>query len=276
MRIRTIKPEFWQHEILAQLPEFTRLLAIGLLNYADDEGYFYASPQAIRGAVFPFLDDSRRIHGALTELSSVGYIVLGKSADGRAVGRVAKFEKHQVINRPRASVIGPFEPENTESVNNHGGFTDESVNNNGAVTPGMEGNGTGNGTGNREHEYAKVSIPGLEVEETEKPYQETDPIKLRLLKLYNRRTNKPMPPDELKAMRKADIQEEDLSAVEAYYADPHKEWNGGNFRRRDLITLLNNWQQEVDRATAWKAAGPIKIVKSEAEKRNAVRNLMAP
>lgn len=143
MRIRTIKPEFWQHEILAQMPEFTRLLAIGLLNYADDEGYFYAAHQAIRGAVFPFMDDSMRIHGALMELSNIGYVELGKSADGRSVGRVVNFEKHQVISRPRPSAIGPFEPENTHSMNNHGAIMESSVNTHGVLSAGKERKGSG-------------------------------------------------------------------------------------------------------------------------------------
>lgn len=61
MRIRTLKPEFWAHETLSRLPHFTRLMAIGLLNLADDEGYFYANPILIRAALFPFVDDSGTI-----------------------------------------------------------------------------------------------------------------------------------------------------------------------------------------------------------------------
>ncbi len=42
-RIRTIKPEFWSDEKLATVSEATLLVAIGLLNLADDEGYFNAT-----------------------------------------------------------------------------------------------------------------------------------------------------------------------------------------------------------------------------------------
>ena len=151
MRIRTIKPEFWQHEILAQLPEFTRLLAIGLLNYADDEGYFYASPQSIRGAVFPFLDDSGRITVALRELSNVGYIELGKCPDGRAVGRVAKFRRHQVINKPAPTKIGPFSVQNEDCSNTTVGLPESSGSDTVGLPPGMEqGKEVEQGTGNRE------------------------------------------------------------------------------------------------------------------------------
>ncbi|HBS0572930.1 TPA: DnaT-like ssDNA-binding domain-containing protein, partial [Klebsiella pneumoniae] len=46
-RIRTIKPEFWTDEDMAEVSEPACLLAIGLLNYADDEGYFNANPKLI-------------------------------------------------------------------------------------------------------------------------------------------------------------------------------------------------------------------------------------
>ena len=42
MRIRTLKPEFWSHPVISRQSDAAKLLAIGLLNYADDEGYFYA------------------------------------------------------------------------------------------------------------------------------------------------------------------------------------------------------------------------------------------
>lgn len=57
-RIRTIKPEFWTDEDMAEVSEPACLLAIGLLNYADDEGYFNANPKLIKAAVFPIREPS--------------------------------------------------------------------------------------------------------------------------------------------------------------------------------------------------------------------------
>jgi len=105
MRIRTIKPEFWMHEGLCQCSEFTRLLAIALLNWADDEGYFLANPILIRGQVFPFLDDSKIIPRSLQDLSRVGWIDLGKDEQGRDVGRIANFLKHQRVDKAKPSQI---------------------------------------------------------------------------------------------------------------------------------------------------------------------------
>ncbi|SWD82810.1 primosomal protein I [Klebsiella pneumoniae] len=59
-RIRTIKPEFWTDEDMAEVSEPACLLAIGLLNYADDEGYFNANPKLIKAAVFPIREPSVR------------------------------------------------------------------------------------------------------------------------------------------------------------------------------------------------------------------------
>ena len=105
MRIRTIKPEFWMHEGIASCSEFARLLAIALLNWSDDEGYFMANPILIRGQVFPFLDDSKIIPRSLQDLSRVGWICLGKDDQGRDVGMVKNFTKHQRVDKPKPSSI---------------------------------------------------------------------------------------------------------------------------------------------------------------------------
>ena len=76
MRIRTIKPEFWQNKPLASLPAFSRLVAVALLNWADDDGWFKAEPALIRGALFPFETDSDIITGALRDLSGIGFIAV--------------------------------------------------------------------------------------------------------------------------------------------------------------------------------------------------------
>jgi hypothetical protein len=105
MRIRSIKPEFWTNEKMARRSEFARLLAIALLNLADDEGYFWANPILIRGAVFPFLEDSERIRGALVELSIDGYLRLGVDSEGREIGKIVRFLDHQKIDKPSTSRI---------------------------------------------------------------------------------------------------------------------------------------------------------------------------
>lgn len=113
MRIRTLKPDFWKHQIMAQQRPEVRLLAIGLLNLADDEGYFMAHPALIRGDLMPFLDKPGPIQQMLNELEAIGYLSLSRLDDGRDIGHITNFKKHQVVNKPARSKIKVLLPEHS-------------------------------------------------------------------------------------------------------------------------------------------------------------------
>lgn len=104
-RIRTIKPEFWTDEDLSEVSEAACLLAIGLLNYADDEGYFNANPKLVKATIFPIREQSGSIPVLMQELSSAGYISLFSAQDGKIFGLVNNFARHQVINKAKKSII---------------------------------------------------------------------------------------------------------------------------------------------------------------------------
>lgn len=104
-RIRTIKPEFWRDELLAGVTSEAALLAIGLLNHCDDEGYFNANPKLVESDVFPLRTLTNPTPSLLLELSRIGYIEVFSGSDGKTYGKVANFEKHQVINKKTASKI---------------------------------------------------------------------------------------------------------------------------------------------------------------------------
>ncbi|WP_336709718.1 MULTISPECIES: DnaT-like ssDNA-binding domain-containing protein [unclassified Cedecea] len=104
-RIRTIKPEFWTDEDMAEVSEAACLLAIGLLNYADDEGYFNANPKLIKAAVFPIRETCSPITVLIRELSNHGYLSMFSTQDGKHFGLINNFAKHQVINKPKDSKI---------------------------------------------------------------------------------------------------------------------------------------------------------------------------
>jgi hypothetical protein len=105
MRIRTIKPDFWKHETMCRQPAEVRLLALALLNYADDEGYFQAHPALIRGELMPFEESTRKIPKLLEALQAIGYLTLECAADGREIGHITNFLKHQRIDKPKRSKI---------------------------------------------------------------------------------------------------------------------------------------------------------------------------
>ena len=151
MRIRTVKPDFWTHPVSGRWRGELQAFAISLLNAADDEGYFYADPVAVRSAVRPFDEDSTNVRRLLVELSSQEWIEVRNHPRRGAVGRVRNFDKHQRIDRPKPSEIGPYFNESSvdsgdcefddESTTSRRSIDDESL---------LEGKGTGNREGNRE------------------------------------------------------------------------------------------------------------------------------
>nr|WP_253283044.1 DnaT-like ssDNA-binding domain-containing protein [Cedecea davisae] len=90
---------------MAEVSEAACLLAIGLLNYADDEGYFNANPKLIKAAVFPIRETYSPITVLLRELSNHGYLSMFSTQDGKHFGLINNFAKHQVINKPKDSKI---------------------------------------------------------------------------------------------------------------------------------------------------------------------------
>lgn len=125
-RIRTVKPEFWKHEELSALPESVHMLAAALLNYADDEGYFNANDKLVKAECCPLREPSVSIHDALTALSNVGYLKLGKAPDGKRYGWVVNFDTHQRVNRKTDSKIKKLNIVWEDSLSTHTQLTEPS------------------------------------------------------------------------------------------------------------------------------------------------------
>jgi len=117
MRIRTVKPEFWSHAIMGRLQERTQLLALALLNHADDHGYFHADPAIVRGSCAPFREDLATIREDLARLSAVGWVDLREHPSQGQIGHVVNWTKHQKVDHPKPSKIeGYFIRENLAKV----------------------------------------------------------------------------------------------------------------------------------------------------------------
>lgn len=108
MRIRTVKPEFWTHPVFSRLDDSARLMAIGLLNLADDEGVFVAHPTIVRNALRAFDEDSTKTREVLDTLSKVGWIEIRYHPEQGPVGKVVNFTKHQRIDRPSPSKLQTY------------------------------------------------------------------------------------------------------------------------------------------------------------------------
>lgn len=93
---------------MGRLDDAAKCLAIALLNYADDEGYFLADPILVRNACRPFDEDSRNATVRLRELSSAGWIEVREAKEMGFVGRIVNFRSHQSINHPRPSPLKKY------------------------------------------------------------------------------------------------------------------------------------------------------------------------
>lgn len=170
-RIRTIKPEFWQNEDLSTLSLHARLLAIALLNFSDDEGYFLANPSLVRAACFPFDEDSRNVHGSLQELSMIGYVSV-KNVSGKLIGKVCKFLDHQRIEKAQKSKLSPLfleqpidenqekHTKKSDSVTNPGTITEDSRKGHGLEWKGKEQGMERNGEGEEAENPLSLSLHG--------------------------------------------------------------------------------------------------------------------
>ena len=108
MRIRTIKPEFWQSESLSRVSRESRLLFIGLFSACDDSGKTRAASRFLASLLFPYDDDApKAIEGWLAELEAEGcirrYVV-----EGNTYLEIPKWREHQKIDKPSTSKLPPF------------------------------------------------------------------------------------------------------------------------------------------------------------------------
>lgn len=91
--------------------------------------------------------------------------------------------------------------------------------------------------------------------ETQKKRIKSDqsyPMTIRIGSWFGRRATTNWSIYEVNALQELGaIDDEDLNVIEDYYLN-FRVLNGFDPRRRDLTTLLNNWNGELDRARQWK------------------------
>lgn len=106
-RIRSIKPSFWTDHDVAGLRRDARLMALGLISHADDDGRFIATATAIGGNVFPRDEiPPTTIRKWRDEIAKAGLIEL-YTVDGCEYGWFPKWLKHQKVYKPYPSTLPP-------------------------------------------------------------------------------------------------------------------------------------------------------------------------
>lgn len=94
-RIRTVKPELFLHEGLAELPVYARLLFIGLFTQADRRGRLEDRPRRIKAQIFPYDDvDTDEL---LDRLYAGGFLTRYE-VNGQRLIQIDTFEVHQRCN----------------------------------------------------------------------------------------------------------------------------------------------------------------------------------
>ena len=94
MRIRSIKPEFFKHDKVAELAPLTRLLFISLWCAADCKGRLEDRPKRLQVECLPY--DKCDVDAMLWELHKAGFIERYEVGETKII-QIMTFEKHQRI-----------------------------------------------------------------------------------------------------------------------------------------------------------------------------------
>jgi hypothetical protein len=99
-RIRTIKPDFFKHEGLADHPFHVRLAFAGLWTLADAEGRLEDRPRRIKAEIFPYDDVDMDL--ILRALNETGFLRRYRIA-GKLYIQIDGFKRHQRISGKEAA-----------------------------------------------------------------------------------------------------------------------------------------------------------------------------
>lgn len=101
-RIRTIKPEAFVSETLAEVSVETERTFFGLITQVDDCGRIKDQPAVLNGALWALRPDHtvEDMKHDLEELVRVGLLCRYRDDQDRAVMHLVTFNDNQVINKP--------------------------------------------------------------------------------------------------------------------------------------------------------------------------------
>ncbi len=112
-RKRMIDPGIWTSEDFANLSIMARLVWVGLISNADDEGRGKANTAYLKSQLFPYDDELslKKIESALKEIEKTMSIEFYE-IENKKYFQLTKWYKFQKIDKPSPSQI-PKKPENT-------------------------------------------------------------------------------------------------------------------------------------------------------------------
>ncbi|MBP0456128.1 hypothetical protein [Streptomyces montanisoli] len=104
-RIRTVKPEAFTSESLAEVSVEAERTFFGLLTQADDHGRHRDNAAIIAGLLWPLRAEHTSVHveDDLDQLSNAGLICRYTGCDGRRYLHIVTWSAHQKIDKPSQS-----------------------------------------------------------------------------------------------------------------------------------------------------------------------------
>ena len=124
-RKRMIDPSMWTHERFMELSVNARLLFIGMISHADDEGRGRAAAVSLKAQVFP--GDPIEPGEILTLLEEVRRARFAVIYGGGKYYSLPGWKDHQTVNRPYPSKLPEPSQEESNSMNTHGTFNEHSM-----------------------------------------------------------------------------------------------------------------------------------------------------
>ena len=110
-RKRMIDPNFWTDEKLGECSIEERLLFMGLISNANDEGYGRANSKLLKAIIFPYDDfKANDLEKWIYHLAELHIVILFKH-DEQTYYYLPNFLKHQTINKPTKSTFPHIEDE---------------------------------------------------------------------------------------------------------------------------------------------------------------------
>ncbi len=133
-RRRTIDPDLWTARKMMQLSLGARMIHIGTISMADDDGRLGWSAIELRAKLLPGLDDIsvRNVEGWMAENVAVGLLMTYR-VDGEEYAWHPKWTETRHVSRPSASKRPP--PPHGALTDGHAGLTEL----HGALTDGHAG-----------------------------------------------------------------------------------------------------------------------------------------
>lgn len=109
-RIRSVKPEFWDDDVIGTLSRDARLLFIATWNLADDEGLLRWTAVYLKSQAFMYDDDLgvEDVEALMGELAGAGLVFPYQGgATKQRLAFIVHFRRHQKVNRPQPSKLPP-------------------------------------------------------------------------------------------------------------------------------------------------------------------------